>query len=159
MSVNGGTSRRTVLLATGTVGAAGVLTACAGEEPGGPRQPAAQTTGAANPPGSTTSPGATSDVDVAADGIPVAQIPVGSGHIDFDRVVVVTQPEAGQFRAFDANCTHEHCIVTFVDGDLITCPCHGSQFRISDGSVARGPATQALPSRTATRNGDVIVVS
>ena len=29
--------------------------------------------------------------------------PTGDQHIDFDHGVVVTQPEEGQFRAFDAN--------------------------------------------------------
>ena len=32
------------------------------------------------------------------------------------------------------------------DGCL-TCPWHGSTFRVSDGTVARGPATAGLPAR------------
>jgi Rieske Fe-S protein len=86
-------------------------------------------------------------------------IPVGGAHIDFVAAVIVTQPEAGQFRAFDANCTHMHCFITWASGGLMQCPCHGSQFRISDGSVARGPATRALDPRNFSINGDVIVVS
>jgi Rieske Fe-S protein len=32
-----------------------------------------------------------------------------------------------------------------VAGGTINCFCHGSRFRIADGSVAGGPATQPLP--------------
>lgn len=33
-----------------------------------------------------------------------------------------------------------------VEGDCITCPWHGSQFRISDGHVLRGPSSMSQPS-------------
>jgi len=91
--------------------------------------------------------------------IPIANVPVGGGYIDFDGGVIVTQPEAGQFRAFDANCTHMHCLITWVADGLIQCPCHGSQFHVSDGSVARGPAARSLDTRAFVVNGDTIVVS
>jgi Rieske Fe-S protein len=152
MSVDGEPSRRTVLLGAGALGAAGVLAACGGDDPSGPPSTA--------PGGGGTSPGPDTTTEGAAlDGIPVAQIPVGGGHIDFTRRVVVTQPEAGEFRAFEANCTHERCLITWVEDGLIHCPCHGSQFRIADGSVARGPATQPLPTRAITVDGDVIVIA
>ena len=32
-----------------------------------------------------------------------------------------------------------------LDGGCLTCPWHGSMFRIEDGSVARGPATAPQP--------------
>lgn len=149
MSINGRASRRTMLLGASAVGAAGVLAACTDGEPSGPQQPGTETNGAGEEPPDL----------VAGAGIPVAHVPVGSGYIDFDRGVVVTQPEAGQFRAFDANCTHERCLLTWVEDGVIICPCHGSQFHIADGSVARGPATAPLHGRTASVNGDVIEVS
>lgn len=130
------TTRRAVLLGAGAVGAAGLLGACGGGEPG---------SGGGTPSGPTE--------------IPVADIPVGGGVIRSGSRVVVTQPEAGQFQAFDAVCTHEGCIVTSVDAGLITCACHGSQFRIADGSVARGPSTRPLPAKTATVEGDTVVVA
>jgi Rieske Fe-S protein len=153
MSVNGGASRRAVLLGASAVGAATALAACGGEEPSGPRQPAPVVSGG----GGTTAGGGTTGG--AADGIPAAEIPVGGGRVYSDRWVVVTQPEAGQFRAFDASCTHEGCMVVSVEAGMINCVCHGSQFRIADGSVARGPATRPLPPRTATVTDDVIVIS
>jgi len=32
-----------------------------------------------------------------------------------------------------------------LDGGCLTCPWHGSMFRVEDGSVARGPATAPQP--------------
>ena len=57
---------------------------------------------------------------------------------------MITQPEAGTFKAFTAVCTHAGCIVNTVSGGTINCPCHGSKFSIKDGSVVNGPATSPL---------------
>ena len=56
--------------------------------------------------------------------------------------VVVTQPAAGEFKAFSAVCTHLQCLVDQVASGTIDCPCHGSQFSVKNGSVVTGPATQ-----------------
>jgi Rieske Fe-S protein len=56
----------------------------------------------------------------------------------------VTQPTAGKFLGFSSVCTHQGCTVGAVKDGLITCPCHGSAFKIGDGSVAQGPATKPL---------------
>jgi nitrite reductase/ring-hydroxylating ferredoxin subunit len=107
--------------------------------------------------GSSDSGGSTS----ASSAIKTSDIPVGSGKIFDD--VVVTQPAAGQFKAFDAHCTHMRCLVSAVDGGTIKCPCHGSTFSVTDGSATGGPAkdqnTGALTAKTATVNGDTITVS
>jgi Rieske Fe-S protein len=100
----------------------------------------------------------------SAAGIAAAEIPVGGGQIYTDRGVVVTQPTAGEFRAFDIVCPHQGCFVGEVSEGRITCPCHGSQFAIADGSVLRGPVTgqpltRGLTPKTATLEGDVVVVS
>ncbi len=63
---------------------------------------------------------------------------------------MVTQPASGEFKCFTAVCTHQGCIVGSVADGLITCPCHGSQYRIADGSVARGPAPSPLAAQTIT---------
>lgn len=74
-----------------------------------------------------------------------ADVPVGGGVIlDLQDGIVVTQPSAGVFKAFTAVCTHEGCVVTSVSDGTILCPCHGSKFRIADGSVAEGPAKSPL---------------
>jgi len=74
-----------------------------------------------------------------------SDIPVGGGVIYPNANVVVTQPSAGTFKGFSATCTHQGCQVARVDGGLIQCPCHGSEFSITDGAVVQGPAPSPLP--------------
>ena len=85
-----------------------------------------------------------------------ADVPVGSGIIVDD--VVVTQPAAGEFKAFSSSCTHKGCAVNKVADGTIDCPCHGSKFNL-DGSVAKGPATKPLEAKPVTVEGDSIVLS
>lgn len=89
--------------------------------------------------------------------IATTDVPVGSGVILKDQKVVVTQPTAGDFTAFSAVCTHLGCIVANIDGGTITCPCHGSQFSVTDGSVIRGPAPKPLPPVDVTVKGNEVV--
>jgi Rieske Fe-S protein len=80
----------------------------------------------------------------------VDHVPVGGGRVYDTHQVVVTQPTAGDFRCFRAVCTHAGCLVNSVQNGTINCPCHGSRFAITDGSVRRGPATKPLEPRTIT---------
>ncbi len=80
--------------------------------------------------------------------IAVAKVPVGGGVVVTQRGVVVTQPRRGRFRVFSARCTHLGCTVSEVVDRRINCPCHGSQFAISDGSAVSGPARTSLPQRS-----------
>lgn len=77
-------------------------------------------------------------------------VPVGGGVILAEHGVVVTQPAEGEFVAFDSTCTHRGCAVRAVAAGTISCFCHGSRFRITDGSVAGGPAPAPLPRREIT---------
>lgn len=53
-------------------------------------------------------------------------------------------------------CTHSGCLVSDVRDGAIHCYCHGSRFRITDGSVATGPALLPLPIEPITvRNGTI----
>ena len=83
-------------------------------------------------------------------------VPVGSGAIFADEKVVVTQPAEGDFKAFTAVCTHQGCIVGKVEGEEIQCPCHGSVFSTTDGSVVNGPATAPLEEVAISVDGDQI---
>ncbi|MDT7615952.1 MAG: hypothetical protein QOG20_6219 [Pseudonocardiales bacterium] len=78
---------------------------------------------------------------------PAAAIPVGGGAIFAARGMVVTQPAEGTFVAFGSTCPHQGCTVKAVAAGTINCFCHGSRFRITDGSVAGGPAPEPLPRR------------
>lgn len=87
---------------------------------------------------------------------PTSEVPVGGGKIFAEDDVVVTQPTAGQFKAFSATCTHLGCLVASVSGGVIHCPCHLSEFSIVDGSVKGGPAPKPLPEVTVTvANGNL----
>ncbi|MFI8006711.1 Rieske (2Fe-2S) protein [Streptomyces sp. NPDC086010] len=85
-----------------------------------------------------------------------SDIPVGGGTIFKDRRIVVTQPKAGEFKAFSAVCTHAGCIVATVADGTIDCACHGSRFAIEDGAVERGPATRPLPAERITVEGGAV---
>ncbi|GAA3079311.1 ubiquinol-cytochrome c reductase iron-sulfur subunit [Streptosporangium carneum] len=86
------------------------------------------------------------ETDAAPVLVKTKSIPVGGGKI-IKGTWVVTQPVRGTFRAFSAKCTHQGCTVGTISGGTINCPCHGSRFSVTDGSVVRGPASQALPRR------------
>jgi Rieske Fe-S protein len=96
----------------------------------------------------TAAPAGASTGAAAAGGPPVlaktSDIPVGGGKILTDQKIVITEPQAGSFKAFTAVCTHQGCIVTTVSGGTINCPCHGSKFSIANGSVVNGPAPSPL---------------
>jgi Rieske Fe-S protein len=84
-------------------------------------------------------------------------IPVGGGRVLTDKKIVITQPQAGSFRAFTAICTHLGCIVNAVSGGTINCPCHGSKYSIVNGSVVNGPAPLPLAAVSITVQGTSIV--
>jgi Rieske Fe-S protein len=87
------------------------------------------------------------------------EIPEGGGKVFKDQRVVVTQPTAGEFKAFSAICTHQGCTVADVSGGTINCACHNSTFDITDGSVKGGPAPTALPGTRITVQGGSITVA
>jgi Rieske Fe-S protein len=140
-------SRRGVLLGAGALGAGAALTACGGKSEA-PAAPTSQAESAAPSAGAS-----------AGQEVKVADVPVGGGLVLKDAKVVVTQPQAGQFHAFSAVCTHKGCTVATVANGEIDCPCHGSRFNVTDGAVIKGPAAQPLPAKTVTVAGDVLTVS
>jgi Rieske Fe-S protein len=87
------------------------------------------------------------------------EIPVGGGKIFDAERIVVTQPARGTYRAFSAVCTHVGCLLNQVADGTIDCPCHGSRFRITNGSVVTGPAPAPLPEkRIANVRGTIILL-
>ncbi|WP_256863132.1 Rieske (2Fe-2S) protein [Microbispora sp. GKU 823] len=86
-------------------------------------------------------------------------MPQGGGKVFKDKDVVVTQPAAGEFKAFSATCTHQGCPVSSVSNNEIVCPCHGSKFSAKDGSVTNGPAAKPLAEKKITVSGDSITLA
>ena len=86
-----------------------------------------------------------------------SKVPVGGGEVLTGQKIVVTQPKAGTFAAFTAVCTHLGCLVDGVSGGTINCPCHGSKFSITNGSVVNGPATAPLAAVSIKVKGSNIV--
>jgi Rieske Fe-S protein len=140
-------SRRAVLAAAAGLGA----TACG--NPAAP-PPAA----APPPPAPPASPPTAPDTGCARAVARTADIPVGGGRVFPDARVVVTQPRAGEFRGFGIVCTHDGCELDSVSDGTINCPCHGSRFAITDGSVVRGPARSGLRKERIVVDGGCVVV-
>jgi nitrite reductase/ring-hydroxylating ferredoxin subunit/uncharacterized membrane protein len=64
-----------------------------------------------------------------------------------DTPVMLVRHEHG-IHAMHDRCSHRGCSLAGkgeVDGHLVTCGCHGSQFDLNDGTVQRGPATTDQP--------------
>ena len=87
-----------------------------------------------------------------------SDVPVGGAKIYTAEKILVSQPSEGEFRAFSTVCTHRQCAITKMDGDAIQCGCHGSRFKVEDGSVAAGPATEPLAPRKVTVRGEDLVL-
>jgi Rieske Fe-S protein len=156
----GGLSRRAVVAGAGGVACAGLLTACGGSTATAPAPAAAPTakvepSAAAGPAVSGSGASSGSGQELAS----TSSIPVGGGAVFADKNVVVTQPTAGEFKAFSATCTHQGCKVNKVADGVIACPCHGSRFNIADGSVAGGPAKKPLPAKSVSVKGDAVVLA
>lgn len=135
------TTRRAALAGAGFAGLAATLAAC------GARSSSSS--------GSTSGSGQAGNSGNAALAR-TSEIPVGGGKVFSAEKVVVTQPTAGEFKAFSAVCTHLQCLVDKVAGGTIDCPCHGSEFSVRNGSVVSGPAPSPLPAQAIKVTGGKI---
>lgn len=91
--------------------------------------------------------------------VPTSSVPEGGGVILDNADFVVTQPSAGQYKAFTKICTHQQCPVARISGGKIICDCHGSQYSIQDGSVLQGPAPKPLAESKTVLAGNVVVIT
>ncbi|MER5485171.1 MULTISPECIES: Rieske (2Fe-2S) protein [unclassified Streptomyces] len=129
MSASQSAARRTVLKGAaalaGAVGAGAALTACSTEGNSGNGSPAVP----AEP------------VELGA----AAEVPVGGAKLYREKKLIVSCQEAGQYKAFSAQCTHAGCVLDKIVKGEGNCPCHGSRFDVTTGKVLQGPATDPLP--------------
>lgn len=158
-------TRRSVVAAAGGVGLAAALAACGSSDDSSndASDTSSPSPSASDPAPTTSDSGAAPSTSAAAGGGTAlgktSDIPVGGGKIYADQKVVVTQPTAGQYKAFSSTCTHMGCQVTSVADGTINCPCHGSKYHVADGSVANGPATAPLPPENVSVSGDQVMLS
>ncbi len=157
-------TRRGVLAGVGLVGLAGAITACSssGSSMSAAVADPATSSGAGASTATSAAASASASASSAAGGsaagalTATSAIPVGGGKIFAAQTTVVTQPSAGQFKVFSAVCTHMGCIVSQIADGRIDCPCHGSEYSITDGAVLAGPAPKPLPAKPFKVTGDCI---
>jgi len=100
-----------------------------------------------------------------------------------DNTAVIVARDADGFHALSAICTHACCLVSLCrvstctdvtsnpgecrttqpvsvdeNASAIVCPCHGSSFRLLDGTPTGGPARRPLPSYTLRFDGEDALV-
>jgi Rieske Fe-S protein len=144
-------TRRAVVAGACGAACAAALTACSGYGAGRPPAPAPAPASPA-PPASAGDPAAPGALTATS------AVPVGGGVVFGDQDVVVTQPVAGEFKAFTATCTHQGCLVGEVSDGTINCPCHGSRYDVTDGSVVDGPASRPLAEKPITvQSGSILL--
>jgi Rieske Fe-S protein len=155
---------RNVAIAGGVVAAGVGLAACGSNSTGsGTTSGTGSSTGATTDTSAapTTSAGAATTGGAAPAGTALgstSSIPVGGGAIFADQKVVVTQPVAGTFKGFGTTCTHLGCQVNKVADGLIQCPCHGSRYSVTDGTVKGGPAPRPLSPAKITVSGTQVIL-
>ena len=150
--------RRTVVIGAGAAAVAGVAgvalagaTAGLGRAIGGAPKATSSTTNLSST--TSTSKPASNGTSPTTSGLGTAvgaatQVPVG-GAATFTTPSgepgIVLQPTKGTFVAYNAVCPHAGCTCSFSKAaDLIVCPCHGSEFKVSNGAVVVGPARTGL---------------
>lgn len=143
-------NRRTALTALSAT-AVTTLAACASDPQLAQTTPpsASVETEAADKTGEQVVIGKTSDVPVGG----------GSKFTVGEFTILITQPSAGDFKAFDATCTHAGCIVNGIIDNEIACGCHGARYAIDSGMVLAGPAKSALGKFAVEVAGEDLVVT
>lgn len=89
---------------------------------------------------------------------------VGEGEVGAYQVTdhtVAVASVGGALQAFDDVCTHRGCSLAEgeLEGSLIECPCHGSQFDVTTGDAVTGPATEPVETFEVRVEGDDLQIS
>ncbi|GHD97607.1 (Fe-S)-binding protein [Streptomyces alanosinicus] len=82
----------------------------------------------------------TAPVDLGAD----SEVAKGGAKLYRDHNVVVSRDGSGELKAYSTICTHAGCPINKLQGTILICPCHGSQFDAVTGKVVQAPATEPL---------------
>ena len=67
--------------------------------------------------------------------------------IDVEGQRVAVANVDGRFFAIGDTCTHRGCSLSEgeLSGTVVTCPCHGGQFDLTNGEVVGGPPRESTP--------------
>jgi 3-phenylpropionate/trans-cinnamate dioxygenase ferredoxin subunit len=79
-----------------------------------------------------------------ADAAEIGENEMAAFEVGGERIAVANV--GGAFHAFGNTCTHRQCSLASgeLEGTVVTCPCHGSQFDVTTGEVLRGPALEPV---------------
>jgi len=66
----------------------------------------------------------------------------------------------GKYFGFNDVCPHRGCALVEgkLEGSTLTCPCHGSQFDVTNGALLRGPATTGIDAYELEVAGDELAL-
>lgn len=91
-----------------------------------------------------------------------ADLPAGApARVMVDETPVLLLRQGDTVYALHDRCSHRGCSLSAqgeVESDTITCRCHGSQFRLRDGALRRGPATTDQPAYEVRHSGGQVEV-
>ena len=78
--------------------------------------------------------------------------------VEDERIVLANV--GGQYYALTDACTHTECPLSDgeLEGEVLECPCHGSQFDVRTGEVVAPPANEPLTRYAVKIEGDDILV-
>jgi Rieske Fe-S protein len=80
-----------------------------------------------------------------------------SNTLDLNGIFVIRTGDS-TVKAYSRTCTHAGCVVGGFEGNVATCPCHGSQFD-QTGNPVRGPAGAPLTQYNAAISGSTVTIS
>jgi nitrite reductase/ring-hydroxylating ferredoxin subunit len=91
----------------------------------------------------------------------IEDIPLGEmKQFDLKEDEILVANLKGQLYCLEGRCSHAGAPLAegSLEGEVLTCPWHYSQFKITDGSVLRGPANVSLRVyRTEVKEGQLFV--
>ena len=91
----------------------------------------------------------------------VADVPEGEmrAYDVGERMVAVANVD-GDLWGFDDVCTHRGCSLAEgeLEGNIVICSCHGSEFDVTSGEVLGGPATEDVDTFEVKAEGDDLQV-
>lgn len=79
-----------------------------------------------------------------------------------DGLQIVLANAGGEYRAFADECTHAGCSLAYdgeLEGDSVTCQCHGSVFDLNTGEAIGPPASEPVAVYSVRVEGDEIQVA